>query len=335
MILVTGGTGLVGSHLLYFLLKEERDIRAIYRKSASLEKVKLVFSYYTEEVEELFNKIDWVEANTTDVPALTDAFKGITHVYHAAAFISFNPKHFNYLRKVNIEGTANIVNLCIENKVEKLCYVSSIATLGKELDGSAISEKTEWNQEAKNSVYAITKYGAEMEIWRGSQEGLDVVIVSPGVVLGSGHWKSASGRIFSSVNKGMKYYTTGGSGFVDVYDVVKMMIFLMNSAIKNELYIAVGHNVLYKDLLEKTAKYLNKEAPKKEIAKWKLLVISSLDSIKKTLFGGKRKLLKATVHSLYTISTFNSQKAIEQLPFTFTTLDESLERISKDFKKIK
>ncbi|MDX1463970.1 MAG: NAD-dependent epimerase/dehydratase family protein, partial [Marinirhabdus sp.] len=184
MILVTGGTGLVGSHLLYRLLKAGKQVRAIHRKNSSLENVVKVFSYYTDDAESLYQQIEWFEANILDITKLELAFKDVEWVYHAAAYVDFNPKNYHKLKKANIEGTANIVNLCIANSVKKLCHFSSIATLGDVVGDSKITEETYWNPEVKNSVYAITKYGAEMEVWRGTQEGVPAVILNPGVILG-------------------------------------------------------------------------------------------------------------------------------------------------------
>ena len=177
------------------MILKHPKVRATHRASSDLASVKKVFSYYTKDVEALYQKIEWVAANITEIPQLTQAFQGITHVYHCAAFVSFNPKHYHALKKANIEGTANVVNIALANDVKKMCYVSSIATLGKSLNGESITEETPWNPEDKNSVYSITKYGAEMEVWRGTQEGLDAVIVNPGVTLGEGYWHSSSGRL--------------------------------------------------------------------------------------------------------------------------------------------
>ena len=329
MILVTGGTGLVGSHLLYFLLKEKKQVRAIHRKSSDLQAVKQVFGYYVNEAEAeiLFNKIEWQEANITEIPALTDAFKGITHVYHAAAYISFDPKHYKKLKKANMEGTANVVNLCLANSVKKLCYVSSIATLGNGLNGAPITEETHWNPEEKNNVYAITKYGAEMEVWRGTQEGLDAVIFKPGVILGEGFWSSGSGVIIKTASKGIPFYTDGGMGVVDVKDVVKAMVQGMHSEEKNTSYILVSDNLKYKKLLTKIATRLNVNPPKKRAPKWVLMVFSKIDWFVSKLFGTRRKLLKATVNSLYTVSNYNSLKIERELNFTFTPISETLDRV--------
>ena len=205
MILVTGGTGLVGAHLLYQLSLENKTIKAIYRASSNIESVKRVFSYYTDNFEFLFNKIKWIEADITDIVTLEKAFENVTKVYHSAALISFNPNDYRAMRKVNIHGTANLVNLCIDKKIEKLCFVSSIATVDKDPNSKIIDETNEWNYENNNYGYAITKYGAEMEVWRATQEGVDVVIVNPGIILGGGFWKNGSGAIFDKVYKGLKY----------------------------------------------------------------------------------------------------------------------------------
>ncbi|MEZ4874324.1 MAG: NAD-dependent epimerase/dehydratase family protein [Flavobacteriaceae bacterium] len=332
MILVTGGTGLVGAHLLYHLVMEHPKVRAIHRTSSDLNAVKKVFFYYTKEGETLFQKIEWVTANITEIPALTHAFEGVTHVYHAAAYISFNPKHYPALKKANVEGTANVVNLCLAHKVKKLCYVSSIATLGKAEEGNLINEETPWNPEAPNSVYSITKYGAEMEVWRGTQEGLDAVMVNPGVILGEGFWHSGSGALLMRAAKGMTYYTEGSTGFVDVQDVVKAMIQLMNSPIKNESFVLVGKNLGYRDFFTAFAEAFGVKPPFKQASKGLLQFLSTLDAISHTLFGTKRRLLKSMVRSMFTHSTYDASKIETTLSFRFTPFEETVSRIVKHYK---
>lgn len=334
MILVTGGTGLVGSHLLYFLLKNNESIRAIHRKSSNLQTVKEVFSYYTdspENTQSLFNKIEWVEADITEIPSLSKAFKNVTHVYHCAAFISFNPKDYYALKKNNIEGTANVVNLCLSHTVEKLVYISTIATLGKELNNTPISEATEWNPETKNSVYAITKFGAEMEVWRGTQEGLDAVIVNPGVILGSGYWNTGSGVILKSVAKGIPFYTTGTIAIVDVKDVVTTVIKLMKSSIVNQRYVLVCKSIYYKEFLTILAQNLHTKPPTKEAPKWVLHLLASLDGFAHVVFGKKRQLSKATVNSLYNATFYDSSKIEKELDITFTPYKETILKVTANY----
>ncbi|MCF6306734.1 MAG: NAD-dependent epimerase/dehydratase family protein [Flavobacteriaceae bacterium] len=335
MILVTGGTGLVGAHLLYALINNDEKVRAIHRKSSDLEAVKNVFSYYTNEPDLLFNKIEWMVADITDVPSLAEVFKGIDYVYHCAAYISFNPRHLPVLKKVNVEGTANIVNFSLSEGVKKLCYISSIATLGNTTDGSSITEETEFNPEDKNSVYSITKHDAEMEVWRGTQEGLDAVIVHPGVILGEGIWSSASGGILRTVNKGVKYYTTGGVGIVDVQDVAKAMIALLKSTIKNDHFILAGENIGYREFLTKIAENLHKKPPIKSIAKGMMMAFASVDWFLNKLFKTKRKLLKATVRSLYNSRSYDASKIEKNLDFTFTPYQKTIERVCRNYLRDK
>ena len=257
MILVTGGTGLVGSHLLYKLTTENEKIRAIYRSEKKIEKVKEVFSFYTSEVKKYFSKIEWIKADITNVPEMIPLFKGIEYVYHCAALVSFNPKDYREMRKVNIHGTAIMVNLAIDAKVKKFCFVSSIAAVGDSVNGKIVTEENEWNDQADNHGYAITKFGAEMEVWRASQEGIDVVIVNPGVILGSGFWNSGSGKLFTQVHNGFNYYTEGITGFIGVKDIVKAMVSLVKSEVKNERFILVSENKSFRDIFFSIADNFN------------------------------------------------------------------------------
>jgi len=331
MILVTGGTGLVGAHLLFHLLNENKPIRAIYRNEKKFENVKRIFSYYSKDADTLFNKIEWVEADLNNIPQLTEAFKDITHVYHCAAFVSFEPDKFDVLKKTNIKGSANVVNFCISNKVKKLCYVSSIAALGSSLKNEIITEETEWNKEIDNSVYAITKYGAELEVWRGTQEGLDAVIVNPGVIIGPGIWRYGSGSLIKMIYNGLKYYTTGSTGYVDVNDVVKAMIQLVKSNHKNERYILVSENLSFKDFFTKTARYLGVKPPQKEAKPLLLNIAWRLDWLKHKLTGKRRVLSKQTAKSALTETNYSNKKIKEAIGFEFLPMDKSIEITSTYF----
>ncbi|MDT0643431.1 NAD-dependent epimerase/dehydratase family protein [Zunongwangia sp. F363] len=333
MILVTGGTGLVGSHLLFDLVRSRKNIRAIYRKNSNLNAVKKVFSYYvsSSEAKKLFSKIEWFEADIQDVPALNRAFTNVKYVYHCAALVSFDPKDAKALRRTNIAGTANIVNLCIANAVEKLCHVSSTASVGKPLEGINITEETTWNPEEDHSDYAISKYGAEIEVWRGTQEGVDAVIVNPGIIIGPGFWNSGSGLLFQKVSKGFKFHFPKITGFVDVKDVVTAMVALMNSEIKNEQYILVSENLSFKTVLNLTAKSLNRKPPSKELKKWMVFtgwIFQSAGS----LFGLKKQLTRGSVKTLFDEWHFSNEKMKNDLDFQFTPIAESISETGKIYR---
>ncbi len=337
MILVTGGTGLVGSHLLYQLVLQNKSVVAIHRKKGNLSQsfgsVKNVFSYYTDNFEALFSSIIWVEADITDITSLTVAFQNITHVYHCAAMISFGRKDYRKMRKINIEGTANIVNLCIAKQIKKLCFVSSVAAVGKPLIGNQITEDNEWNIAENNSGYAITKYGSENEVWRASQEGVDVVIVNPGVILGGGFWKSGSGKLFDKTYKGFKFYTEGVTGFVSVIDVAKVMTQLMQSSIKNERYLLVSENVSFKTVFFAIADGFKKKRPSVKVNKLMSGIAWRLGWLLSKLNGKEPLITKQSANSSHSHSHYSNTKIKEAIDFQFLSLEETILATCKDYMK--
>lgn len=335
MVLVTGGTGLVGAHLLFKLVSNGEQVRATYRNEDTLKRVAHVFSYFSEDSNTLFNTIDWVEADLNNIPQLQDAFKDITYVYHCAALVSFEPDKYHLLRQVNIKGTANIVNLCISHSVKKLCYVSSIATIGHHEDSEKlIDEQTSWNPEDDNSVYAITKYGAELEIWRGTQEGVSTVVVNPGIILGAGYWHGgSSGHLFKQIYNGMRYYVNGVVGYVDVFDVINAMIMLTKSDITNKRFILVSENLSFKSFQYKVAKALDVAPPKKEAKAWLLNIAWRLDWLKHKLFRTRRKLSKQNAKSAVSITKYDNSKLKNTLDFEFKPIDQSIKDVCKLYLK--
>ncbi|MEO5776714.1 MAG: NAD-dependent epimerase/dehydratase family protein [Flavobacterium sp.] len=326
MILVTGGTGLVGAHLLLNLAENEVAIRAIYRQTDAIEKTKSLFQLYQKE--HLFSRIDWVQADVIDVFSLTTAFRDIDYVYHCAGLISYDPNDEDLLRKVNIEGTANIVNFCVEFKIKKLCHVSSIAALGNLAPNeNQITEETEWNPESLHSDYAISKHGAEMEIWRGQQEGLDVVVVNPGVIFGAGFWNQGSGLFFSSIKNGFPFYTNGSTGYVGVTDVVKIMIQLMKSDIISERFTVVAENLTFKEVIFSIAEKLKAKKPTIEAKPWMTALAWRLDWLVSMIFRTKRKLSKYSANSLHSSDFISNKKIKNALNFEFQSIDSVIKEV--------
>ena len=316
MILVTGATGLVGSHLLVQLLQENEEVKALFRSEKQIEKVKNVFAFYNQTA--LFDKIQWVKGDITDIPSLEIAFENVTHVYHCAALVSFDPSDEEKLRKINIEGTANVVNCCIDFGVKKLCHVSSIAALGSPKEHETIiSEESEWNKEELHSDYAITKYGAEMEVWRGHQEGLEVVIVNPGVIFGYGFPNQGSDTIIQSVKKGQWFYTKGNISIVSVNDVVKSMTVLMNSSISGEKFIVVGENLNIEHFLIFVANTFGIKKPRIYANKTLTAIAWRMDWLLSLLTGNKRKFTKILAQSAHDTTVVSNQKIIEKIGFSF------------------
>jgi len=323
MVLVTGGTGLVGAHLLLKLVENGISVRAIHGKKSNLKKVEKVFGYYRKDSAALFNAIEWVEADINDIPALEIAFEGITHMYHAAALISFDPNNYKKLQKVNTEGTANIVNLCISNNIEKLCYDSTIGTIGKSRSDAKADEETVWTPHDAN-VYALTKHAAEMEVWRASQEGLPVVMINPGFIIGPGFWNTGSGALFSIAKKGHRFYPPGGTGFITVHDVIQLLVGLMESNIKNERYIAVAENWTYhKMLTEITANY-DLKPPSIQLTFLQLEIGRWFDWLKNRILKNGRRITKSSIRSLKHREIYDNQKVRRDLNFEFEPLQGTI-----------
>ena len=333
MILVTGGTGLVGAHLLlHLLVNGETSVRAIYRNPKQIEKTKSLFQKANQL--ELFTHIDWMQADILEVPSLELAFQGVDYVYHCAALISFDPNEEQQLRKVNIEGTANIVNFCIDYKIKKLCHVSSIAALGDlNQNQHIITESTEWNPEVLHSDYAISKYGAEMEVWRAQQEGVAVVIVNPGIILGAGFWNQGSGLFFTQIKKGFPFYTLGTSAYVAVQDVVVIMRKLMNSDCNGERFALVSENKSYKQIILSIAEAIGARKPKINATEFLLNIAWRLDWFFSKVFRTKRKISKHGAISLLNTDMISNQKITDYLNCNFEPIEDCVRRLAKEFKE--
>tara|TARA_B110000238_G_scaffold44334_2_gene47814 strand:- start:8904 stop:9905 length:1002 start_codon:yes stop_codon:yes gene_type:complete len=329
MILVTGGTGLVGCHLLYLLVKNNKQVSALHRKNSNLEKVKKVFSSYSRNFQEIFEKINWIEGDINDLESLNIAFKNIEEIYHCAAFISFDKNDLESMKKINIEGTANMVNVALDYKIKKFCYVSTIAAIGLSTN-KFTDEETEWVD--NSNPYSQTKKNAEMEVWRGIAEGLNATIVNPGVIIGSGFWRRGSGAFFTQISRGMNYYPSGKTGFICVKDVVQIMYDLMEKNIFSERFILVAENWSFKDFFHRVSLYLNLNPPKKEAGKTLMTLALILDFINSLISGKKRKLNSSSVESSISTSHYSNTKILSKLNYDFIKIDKSIEETCKVFK---
>lgn len=332
MILVTGGTGLVGAHVLLELAGAQKKVRALYRDSKNIEKTKNLFVHYGQFP--AFSNIEWVAGDILDITSLEEAFKDITQVYHCAAYISFDPSDEDILRKVNIEGTANMVNCALAFGTHKFCHVSSVAALGDLKEGETVTdEETEWNPEINHGDYALTKYGAEMEVWRAWQEGLKVVIVNPGLIFGYGFWSQGSGEVFNSVNKGQPFYSKGNCGAVSAQDVARIMIQLTESGISGERYILVGQNITFQDMLNSIADGMGKKRP--FIAATPLMTSFAwrADWFLSKLLRRKRRFTKSMAKSSHKTFIFSNDKIVKEIQYRFPEMTAYIKDIATHYRK--
>ena len=332
MILVTGGTGMIGAHLLYKLVKDNSQIRAIKRKSSDLSIVKRIFSYFEENYEPLFAKIEWTEADILDHESVLKAMEGIELVYHSAAMVSFNTADRDKMLHANIKGTQNVVNAAMVSDVKKLCHVSSTSALGDAINGEPLTEETFRNPKGEHSGYSISKYLSELEVWRGITEGLNAVIVNPSVVLGAGNWETGSPSIFSEIQKGISFYTNGSMGYVDVLDVVNAMVRLMESKISGERFIISAENVGFKQFFTMVANELDAKKPKMKANSFLLEIAWRLELLKSKIVQSTPKITKETIRVAQKQSTLSSEKLMKQINFEYTPIKECVERIAENFK---
>lgn len=327
MNFVTGSTGLVGSHLIYSLVKSGKKIRALKRASSSIENVKKVFQRNNDS--SLFESIEWIEGDVMDIFSLLDGMKECDHVYHCAAVVSFAPRERKEMMRINIEGTANTINAALESGVKKFCHVSSIAALGRNSTREIVTEETHWKTSPENSYYSVSKYAAEREAWRGMEEGLDVIIVNPSVILGAGDTSKSSLQVFKVAQKGISHYTSGGTGFVDVHDVVKCMITLMDSDIKNERFILNSENLSFKSFFDMLHDGFNKKRPSKHAGTFLTGLAWRLEKVRRFITGGDPVITKETAQASQHKHEFSNEKIKSALHIEFIPVSESIKECVK------
>ncbi|MBE37485.1 MAG: NAD-dependent epimerase [Flavobacteriales bacterium] len=321
-ILVTGGTGLVGAHLLYYLTKDGYHPIAIKRTNSNILNVKKIFSYYSNEHNTLFEQITWKECDIIDVLTLEDIIKDSVEIYHCAALISFNNNDKNEMINVNTTGTANVIDLALKHNIKRLCYVSSIATLGSN-NNLPLDENCIWDWTNK-SGYAISKHLAEMEVWRGFAEGLNGVIVNPSLIIGPGSWESGIGTIINRSQSGLPFYPPGSCGVIDVKDLTEIMIKLMKTNISNERFIINSDHITYKDLMRIVAKSLNKKPPYIRLRPFIMKFFIFLDIIWNTVRGKRIELSTDAVKYTTQEIRLNSKKINDNIKHHYRNIETTL-----------
>jgi nucleoside-diphosphate-sugar epimerase len=333
MILVTGGTGLVGSHLLLELTRKHERVRAIHRPTSNLGQVQDVFALYLNDPLEAYRRIEWVPGDMTDMDSLLEPLNGVEKVYHTAADVSFKPGDRLRLLDNNVGGTVNVVNACLEKNIKKLCFVSSTASLGDALPEEEITEDLLWTHAKHRSLYSVSKFNSEMEVWRGMAEGLNAVIVNPSIIIGPGDWNRSSSYLFTAVWKGMRFYTRGMTGYVDVRDVIHAMISLMDGNFSDQRYIVSSENLTYRQILEMIARALGKKPPGIFASPFLLALGWRGDWLVSTLTRKARMITRETARSSMRIAKFSNQKIRTALGMDFIPIEQSIQQTALHFLK--
>lgn len=322
LILVTGASGFLGFHLLDLLTKQPVQVIALY---------------HSRKPQQQYPNVTWKSCDLLDIVAIDEVMKGITHIYHCAATVSFDPRLEQKMITDNVAVTANVVNAALAYPIERFIHVSSIAALGRTANmdkNSLISEDTHWEESKHNSAYAQSKYYAEMEVWRGMAEGLNAAIINPGIILGEGDWEKGSAKLMQVVYKEFPWYTQGINAWVDVKDVAIAMLQLMNSAITEERYIISVGNFSYLEIFSAMAEALNKKPPFKLASPFMSEIVWRAELIKSMLAGKEITISKSSARTAQTKSYYNNQKFLQQFPaFTYRPINGSIARMAQAFIK--
>ena len=328
MILVTGATGLVGGNLLWYLLQENERVIAIRRASSNMDALRNIFSFYTSEPDKFLGRIDWKLADVLNPNSIREAMCEVTIIYHCAAIVSLD-NNTDTILDTNIIGTRNIVEAALHANIQKLCFVSSIAACGREENKHEIDENSVWTDGPNRSLYSRSKYYSEQEVWKGIQQGLNAVIVNPGVILGVSGNTSGSSQLFSQVRKGLLFYTNGGTGYVNVQDVVKAMIQLTNSEISGERFVLVSENCSNKDILCWMADGFGKHRPYIPIGRKILGVIGFISEILGKIFRFHPLIDRGTARSATNREYYSSLKIENRINFQFTPIEKCISDVCK------
>jgi len=311
MVLVTGGAGLLGRELITQLLSSGKDVTAIYNK--------------TKPEGFSSGRLRIVQCDILDVSGLEEVMEGVDELYHCAGKVTFGPGQEEQLYKINVEGTANVVNAALNAGVKKMVHVSSVAALGRIRENEPITEQMQWTEETSNSKYGQSKYLGEMEVWRGIAEGLNAVIVNPVIIFGNGNWNEGSMEIFKSVYKGSPWYTEGTTGFVDAKDVAAAMIMLMGSEISSERFIISAENKTYHEVFDKIADAFNKKRPSKKVTPLLASIVWRWEAVKSKFTGAVPLISKETAATALAKVEFNNSKFKKKFPsFKYQSLEQTI-----------
>jgi len=331
--LVTGATGMLGARLVFDLLNNEYEVRAIYRSKNRIEQFRKNVGYYCQNPDAVVNQVEWVEGEMLDFQSLLDAIEGVDIVFHIAAMVSFYPADYPTMYEININGTANLVNACLEKEVKRICFVSSIAALGKKEDGSLIDEETQWAREKGHSGYGISKFHSEMEIWRGVNIGLEAVVVNPSVILGPGEWHAGSPAFFQNIYNGMLFYPGGVTGFVDVRDVSSAMVMLCSennwSKSCNKKFLLNAANLPYKDAFTMISRSVKVKAPNVKARKWMMEIAWRIAWFGGKITGTKPLIAKGNVRNADKIQLFDGSKISREFGFNYRPIEDTISDIGQ------
>jgi nucleoside-diphosphate-sugar epimerase len=313
MIAITGANGLLGSEITNHFARQKIECFAIKRVNSNL-----------DLLSEQQSHIHFKDADILDGVSLTEALNGATTVIHTAALVSFNPRKAKQIYAVNVEGTKNVVDACLQLKIPHLIHISSVAALGREKGKPIVDEASEWVESPFNTDYAKSKYLAELEVFRGQEEGLKISIVNPSVILGRAGWHQSSSALFNYVWKEHKFFSAGTFNYVDVRDVVEAIDKLVAAKNAGRFIVNAG-SVSSENLFKEIAYRFNKKAPSQVAGPFLISLATTFESFRSFLTKTEPLVTSQTAKIASDTFYFNNQKAINELNMKFRSLEETLD----------
>ena len=319
-VLVTGATGFVGSVLTRQLVEDGVDVRIFRRDTSSLD----LLGKYAERVEHAVG-------NLTHARSLYDAMQGVDRVYHVAAKVSFAPGEQEALRRVNADGTANVVNAALEIGVDRLVHTSSMAALGRPADPDGlIDETTTWQGAPHRSAYARSKRRAELEVHRGIAEGLDATIVNPSLIFGVGGPDTNTRRIVDAVRSGWLFAVPpGGTNVVDVRDVAAGLRAAMTRGELGRRYFLGSENLTWEAFAGTLAEAFDVVSPRQTVPSWLLTVTGTLAEGVAALTRTQPFLTRSTARTASRTYRYDNSRARTELGCTFRPFEETARHIAE------
>lgn len=292
MVFVTGVTGLVGRYLVDELLLAGEEVRALCRPTSDRTAVhQFLAQCGTDDA-----SLQWVEGSLHDGMFLEEALEGCQRVYHCAALVSFHPKDAEEMMRINRDATGMLVNAMLHVGVEELIHVSSVAALGRK-PGEPVHEDVPFEDGRDVSNYARSKFAAELEVWRGQEEGLRVLAVNPVIVLGQGDFSRSSSMLFTLVHRGLTWYPTGTNGFVAARDVARACTLLAVHNCWGERFVLCSENASYQQLMAWMAEAMGLPAPHRPLKAWMMGTAWRLSALWEALTGRRAPISKESVEN--------------------------------------
>ncbi|MCC5946484.1 MAG: NAD-dependent epimerase/dehydratase family protein [Bernardetiaceae bacterium] len=319
---ITGANGLIGSYIARHLLAQGWTLYGLRRSNSDM-----------RFIDDIASQIHWFEGDICEPFGWEMALEGIDYIVHAAAFVSLAKQDEKRMFEINIEGTANLVNMASQYPIKKFCHISSVAAIGEPLPNrNSIAENHLWDNDVNHGSYPRSKHFSEREVWRAAIEGLPVIILNPSFVLGFGDPNRSSSALFGRLKKGLPFYGTGSLNYVDAEDLAHITHQALISDITSERYIVNAGKITYRQLFAQITELLDTKAPKRPLPYWLGEVAWRLDAARSFFTGKSPQITKQALQASRRNFLYEPDKLKKDFKYEFKALEDSLQNICPKYK---